>query len=200
MKTLRHSLPLILLCATTLVCLPTLASAQTQIPQDSASHSESETLYRIAEFVEWPDSAPRPGATFNFCVLGKDPFGTSLDDAVLGHPIGERQTMIVRATRMGDLIACNVLFFGSSETARLPKILPKLHDKNILTVSESPDFAASGGIVELRRSEARISIVINVDAAHRAGLTFRAQLLSLAKVAHESELASRATDPGSRNF
>lgn len=200
MKTVRHSLLAILLCAGMSLCIYANSPAQTRTPQNSRAQIESETLYHIAEFVEWPETASRRETTFNFCILGQDPFGASLEDAVLGRQIDQKPTMILRASRIGDLISCNVLFISSSETARLPKILPKLRNKNILTVSESPDFAASGGVIQLLKSEERINLEINVDAAQRAGLKIRAQLLSLSKIFHENELVSLPGEPDSREI
>lgn len=200
MKTLRNSKFAICVCAGISFCLGGISIAQTRAPQNSAAQLESETLYHIAEFVEWPEAASRPGATFNFCVLGQDPLGSSLDEAVLGRPIGEKPAMILRASRMSYLTSCNILFISSSETARLAKILSKLRNKSIVTVSESPDFAASGGIIQLLRSGDRINLLINVDAAQRAGLRLRAQLLSLARIVHDDEFLSTAGGPRSREI
>lgn len=200
MKTVRISLFAIFVCSCISLCLGGICIAQTRAQQDPLAQTESETLYHIAEFVEWPEAASRPGATFNFCVLGQDPLGSSLDEAVLGRPIGEKPAMILRASRMSYLTSCNILFISSSETARLPKILSKLRNKSIVTVSESPDFAASGGIIQLLRSGDRINLLINVDAAQRAGLRLRAQLLSLARIVHDDEFLSTAGGPRSREI
>lgn len=187
MKTVRSNLISVLLCATP--CLLPVASvyAQDQTQKDAQAWAESEALYSLAEFVEWPDVAlSRGGVTFNFCVLGQDPLGQSLDEVVLGHPVGEEPTMIVRGSSINGLGRCDVLFVSSSETKSLPKILSKLRDKSILTVSEVPGFATAGGIIQLTKSDGSIGFVINTDAAQRAHLSVRAQLLSLATVVHES--------------
>jgi hypothetical protein len=123
--------------------------------------------------------------SINFCVLGRDPFGISLDASLLGHPIGDRQPAVVRGKRLEDLGECDVLFVSSSEIKRQSRILEQLGSSGVLTVGESSDFAASGGIIQFVQEGDRISFLINVDAARRAGLKIRAALLALARVVHD---------------
>ena len=154
--------------------------------------TETEALYHLAEFVEWPpEETVVRGPTFNFCLLGQDPFGSLLDDAVLGHPIGEKPTMVVRGNQFGNMSRCDVLFISSSEAKRLPKILQQVGAKNILTVSDDADFVGDGGIIQFLNNKGHLTFVINVDAAKRAGLRIQAQLLSLAKVVHDNEHTSK---------
>jgi hypothetical protein len=51
-----------------------------------------------------------------------------------------------------------------------------------LTVSDLPDFAQSGGIVNFIVEDERMRFVINTDAADRARLRFSSKLLSLARI------------------
>src|SRR5579864_5579165 len=151
--------------------------------------TEAEDLHHFAEFVEWPRSlnGEKKGAstTINFCVLGQDPFGTSLDDSILGHPVGDREPTLMRGKRFDDLGACDVLFVSSSETKLQSKILNRLNRSAVLTVGETKDFAASGGIIQFVSEGNRVNFLINVDAAGRAGLKIRAALLALARVIHD---------------
>ena len=151
--------------------------------------TEAEDLHRFAEFVEWPQP-PNGGnkaasQTINFCVLGQNPFGTSLDEFILGHPVGDRTPTLVRGKRVEDLGECDVLFVSSSETKLQSKILNRLNRSAVLTVGETSDFAASGGIIQFVPEGDRVNFLINVDAAGRAGLKIRAALLALARVIHD---------------
>ena len=161
------------------------------LAQSSANYrTEAEDLHRFAEFVEWPSSAnagkgSTANTSINFCVLGQDPFGNSLDASILGHPIGDRQTTVVRAKRLENLGECDVLFVSSSETKRQSKILARLSRSAVLTVGETTDFAAGGGIIQFVPEGDHVNFLINVDAAGRAGLKIRATLLALARVIHD---------------
>ncbi|HEV2491280.1 MAG TPA: YfiR family protein [Candidatus Acidoferrales bacterium] len=192
MKTVRFLSLTIFLCAALIPLASRWLSAQDPPARAPDGQAEAEALYRLAEFVEWPSERDANGrTTFNFCVLGRDPFGGLLDDVVLGHPIGEKPSVIVRGSQFEDVGRCNVLFISSSEDKRLPRILRRVGDKNILTVSEATDFAGNGGVIQFLKDDNRIRFVINVDAAQRAGLRIRAQLLSLAKVVHNGEFATK---------
>lgn len=159
--------------------------------ENSANYRiEAEDLRQFAEFVEWPQSANarngKADSTINFCILGRDPFGTSLDEFILGHLVDDREPTIVRGKRFENLGACDVLFVSSSEIKRQSRILEQLGSSGVLTVGETSDFAASGGIIQFVQDGGRVSFVINVDAASRAGLKIRAGLLALARVVHDN--------------
>lgn len=151
--------------------------------------TEAEDLHHFAEFVEWPSSTTAgkgaANTSINFCVLGQDPFGNSLDASILGHPIGDRQTTVVRAKRLEDFGECDVLFISPSEAKRQSKILTRLNRSAVLTVGATTDFAAGGGIIQFVPEGDHVSFLINVDAAGRAGLKIRAALLALARVVHD---------------
>ncbi|MHB8526942.1 MAG: YfiR family protein [Candidatus Acidiferrales bacterium] len=149
--------------------------------------TEAADLQHFAEFVEWP-TAPNQAAsrTINFCVLGQDPFGAALDQSILGHPIDNRAAAIVRGKRLQDLGECDVLFVSSSEASHQAEILGRVRESGVLTVGETTDFAATGGVIQFVQAGPRVSFEINVDAAGRAGLKIRAELLALAHVVHDN--------------
>lgn len=171
----------------------TCALAGSSLPgraQSPANYrTEAEDLHHFAEFVEWPQSADGgnqgTGTAINFCVLGRDPFGNSLDESLLGHPVGDREPTLVRGKRFEDLGKCDVLFVSSSETKFQSKILNRLNRSAVLTVGETRDFAAHGGIIQFVPQGDRVNFLINVDAANRAGLKIRAALLALAQIVHD---------------
>jgi YfiR/HmsC-like len=57
-------------------------------------------LYNFAKFVDWPPSAFSDAKQpLDICVYGRDPFGTALEDALMGKTIGERRVGLGRATQ-----------------------------------------------------------------------------------------------------
>ncbi|MGB6875448.1 MAG: YfiR family protein [Candidatus Acidiferrales bacterium] len=149
--------------------------------------AQSEYLRSLADFIDWPSSASNRAVskTINFCVLGRDPYGEMLNKSVLDHPLGERRTVITRALHLEDLGTCDILFISSSEVKHEAKILERLRNKDVLTVGDTDDFAARGGIIQFVMNQGHVSFLINVDAAQRAGLRIRASLLALAKIVHD---------------
>lgn len=135
-------------------------------------------IYNIAKFVTWPASAfPGAGSPLTVCVLGADPFGGVLDEALRGRQVGGRP---VTARRIAEPDAsCHILFVASSEYKRLGVILDTTQNAPVLTVSDLDGFTRSGGIVEFVTAQDRIHFVINAKAAGPS-LKLSARLLDLA--------------------
>jgi hypothetical protein len=140
-------------------------------------------LYTFAKFVEWPpESFPSPSAAITICVLGEDPFGTFLDDAVRGKTIGDRPIVV---SRMADLPAgrdCKILFIAASERRRMPAMLAAVASAGLLTVGNTAEFAALGGVIGLQLDGERIRLSVNLMAADKAKLRISSRVLSLATI------------------
>jgi YfiR/HmsC-like len=140
-------------------------------------------LNTLTRFVEWPaQSFSGPSAELVICILGTDPFGNYLDDAVRGKVV-EGHPLAVR--RLADRPAageCHILFIAASEPARMRSLLTSLPAPRLLTVGDTVDFAAQGGIVGLRLEGDHIGLIVNLTAADRAKLKVSSRVLSLATV------------------
>ena len=147
--------------------------------------NESEYLLRLAEFTEWPQTpGAAPRRAFNFCVLGQERYGELLEKTLLGHSVGDKRIVIVRGQHLHDMGRCDVLFVGASKSNPEVDQLERTPNSGVLTVGDDLAFAAHGGIVQLVREEGRLTLLINVDAARRAGLKISASLLALATVVY----------------
>ena len=143
-------------------------------------------LYNFAKFVDWPPNAfPNPKQTFDICVYGHDPFGSALEDALLGKSIGDRRISLGHATQFQDLAGCRVVFVSSAEREPIADLASRLKGRAVLLVGESDGFAASGGAIQFTIEDGRVHFVINPDAADRAGLKISSKLLQLAIIVRD---------------
>ena len=136
-------------------------------------------LYKFAGFVSWPvDDIAAP-----ICigVVGQDPFGTALDEAVRGKLLNGRAFTVRRSRKGQDLSSCQIVFISSSEHGPLRLILSKLKDA-VLTVGDMPQFCERGGIIGFELLDRRVHLRINLEAAQRARLQISSKLLSLAQL------------------
>jgi hypothetical protein len=145
-------------------------------------------LFNFAKFVDWPQSDfAHSQSPFEICVLGKDPFGHVLDDALLNKQIADRTVLVQRLKDKSEARHCQMVFVGSSESAHLPDIFESLRGVNVLLVGETTGFAVLGGTIEFTLKDGRVRFTINTDAAYRADLKFSAKLLALATIVHDEE-------------
>ncbi|MEO1594383.1 MAG: YfiR family protein [Pseudomonadota bacterium] len=150
----------------------------------SANNREDELklafTYNIARFVTWPERAAGDQSEyFHLCILGDTPYRIAMDN------LGKRRVadlpieVIDLARPPADGVRCDLAYL-SAESGDVPGVIEALLAETVLTVSDAPGFANTGGIIELTRRNDRIAMRINVAAVRRAGLTISSQLLSLA--------------------
>jgi hypothetical protein len=138
-------------------------------------------LYNFARFVEWPD-APEGDGPFVITVLGRDPFGSVLDDTLRGKTIDDKRIVVRRASRPDEVGQSRIVFICDSEKDRLPAILKSLEGTPVLTVGEMSEFAERGGVIRFKLEQGRIRLEINAAAAERSRLRISSQLLKLARI------------------
>ncbi len=139
-------------------------------------------LYNFARFVEWP-GRPENGReeAIVLGVLGKDPFGASLDDTVRGRTIKKRPLTVRCFRSLQELEPCHVLFISRSESRRLAEILRALEYHSTLTVSDMEGFLRKGGMIHFVVEKGSVRFDINLEPAERAELAVSSQLLKVAR-------------------
>jgi hypothetical protein len=140
-------------------------------------------LYNFAKFVEWPAQTFKSSSEpIKVCVLGQDPFGPALAEAVSGKQIEGRALLVRNISDARQAGNCQILFVSSSERKRLPSIFVGIKAASILTVGEMEGFTAEGGVINFRLEDGRVRIEINVQAAEQGRLHISSKLLSLAQI------------------
>lgn len=140
-------------------------------------------LFNFAQFVVWPATAfELPDAPIIIGILGTDPFGGRLEEAIKGETVQGRTLQIRRFERIEDVSTCHILFLGRSEGANLDAILGQLKFRPILTVGEADLFARAGGMIGLVTERSRIRLRINRGAAEAANLVLSSRLLRPAEI------------------
>lgn len=141
-------------------------------------------LYNFTQFTEWPaDAFATADAPIVIGIVGEDPFGRTLDDAVKGELVRGRPLVVQRFRADEDLGSCQILFISRSEKERLRALLIALKGRPVLTVSDINDFALEGGIVHLQLANKSVKLEINQAVAEECGLQISAKLLRLARIA-----------------
>lgn len=140
-------------------------------------------VYNFAKFVEWPpQSFTNANDPIAVCVLGQNPFGGWLSETLAGRTAGGRPFVIRHASEPQQVGHCQILFVSSSERKRFRAVLAEVKADGVLTVGDTPGFAALGGVVNLRLDGDTVRMEVNVKSAEQKKLQISAKLLSLAQI------------------
>lgn len=158
-----------------------------QQARPTESQVKAAYLFNFGKFVRWPAVSPGSDDSLEICVLGKNPFGSVLDDTVRGETIEGRKVIAKTLPALQDAGGCRILFVSLSEEGRVAGILSEAKHLKALTVSDIPHFAEHGGMIEFINQEERIRFEVNAAPLEEAGLTVSSELLKVAtKVIHKS--------------
>jgi hypothetical protein len=150
-----------------------------QASKSSEYQVKAAYLYSFGRFVAWP-SAPAKQNEFAICVLGRDPFGPTLETVGAGITIGGQPAVSRRLERAQDATGCRVLFISASEESALGRVFAALGKSTVLTVSDLPDFTRRGGVIQFVVDGNRVRFEVNLTAADEAGLVLSSELLKVA--------------------
>ncbi len=142
-------------------------------------------LYNFAKFVDWPADKLFDGSgPILVGVLGKDPFGSVLDNTLKGKTVRGHTLEARRASAPAALKQCHIVFIAEPEQRRRALILQWLGTHGVLTVVEMGQFVDEGGMIKFVTDENKVHLDINLGAAERAAIRISSQLLKLARVVY----------------
>jgi hypothetical protein len=139
-------------------------------------------LYNFAKFIDWPIEAfPARDSAFTIC-LADDPFRGAVQRAVQGETWNGRPLSVRQIDSGSDVRRCQVVYISLAARQKTMEILMAAANAPVLTVGETADFIAAGGIIRFTQSGRSIRFEINPDAAERASLKVSSRLLRLADI------------------
>jgi hypothetical protein len=170
-----------ILAAVLLLVLSAQLTAQTSASREY--NIKAVFLYNFTQFVEWPSNTfNNPETPFVIGILGDDPFHSYIDETVVGEKVKGHAIVIKRYQNVNDVKNCQILFISSKEAGRIKEILFAVQNRNILTVSDIPNFATNGGMICLTTKDNKIKLQINPSSAKAADLNISSKLLHVAEI------------------
>ena len=156
-------------------CVAVVAAAPVHAqPSQLETAVKATYLYKLAPFVEWPgDASSRP---FTICVVGPDPFGPLLDNAIAGQACDGRPFAVARTPTLTAPDTCDIAYAGGSEQ-QVAATLRAAEGHPVLTVTDSSQAA---GMVNFTLHQGKVRFRIDQAATEASGLTVSSKLLSLA--------------------
>jgi hypothetical protein len=178
MRFLRSAVATIVI-VTTSVALRATGPIGPEVQRADEYRVKAAMLFNFTRFIEWPaDVFSSPATPLTVCVLGVDPFGAILEDALKGHSVGGRS---IQVKRMGDVEpGCHVVFISGSERKRISVLADRLRATGALTISEEEGFGTVGGMIELFTDGESVKFNIYTGALEQSRLRASARLIALA--------------------
>ena len=130
----------------------------------------------------WP--GPRggrlpPGAPFQLCVIGRDPFGPLLDRAAATEQIDGHGVTVRRLPNEQGAAGCHLAFVQGRQPGDTGRLLLALRSQPILTITDAR-AGPQRGMIHFTNLSGRVRFFINEAEAAQRGLTISSRLLALA--------------------
>lgn len=138
-------------------------------------------LYKFAMFVEWPPgSFEQASSAFNLCVVGGDPYGGGIREAVEGQSIGKHPIVLRQLAKAERQSGCHAMFVWDSTMQSVAEALDAVSGTPVLTVTDSA-LGDTPGLIHFVIVDGRVSFDIDTVAAARNRLVISSKLLALAR-------------------
>jgi hypothetical protein len=139
-------------------------------------------IFHFAQMVEWPTNAIASSTSpIVMCMVDDESYSLALHSAVDGKQIGAHPIEIRYLREKASPRGCHLLVIAGEDRKHRQAILDAVKNAPVLTVGDSEDFTATGGVIGLFLEDNKIRFDINLNAAQRANLKISSRLLLLAR-------------------
>jgi hypothetical protein len=137
-------------------------------------------LPKFMAYVAWPPaSVPQATEPFVICVIGRDPFGARLEQAVSGQRVEQHPLALRRLPTTDGAASCRLAFVGGSASQSAEAALRALHGSPVLTVTDAR-LGPARGMVHFDLKDGRVRFHIDEADAATSDLAISSRLLGLA--------------------
>jgi hypothetical protein len=162
----------------TICAIATLASAQNRISEYDV---KAAYLFNFGKFVRFtPTDADINRQSFDICIVGEDPLGTSLDGLTANEELDGKPVRVMRVKTAVEAHGCAIAYIGASEATRVRSDLDELRGQPVLTVSDAGTFLQNGGMIQFVIRGSHVRFAVNLDAVRNARLSLSSELLRVA--------------------
>ena len=125
--------------------------------------------------MSWP---PATGPV-TLCVVGRDPFGATLDQAAAGQSVAARPLQVRRLDTITRGSGCDIAYLTGSAQQSVPAALTAIGAAPVLTVTDSR-WSNARGMIHFQVAANRVRFHIDNQAAAARRLEISSKLLGLA--------------------
>jgi hypothetical protein len=144
-------------------------------------------LWRLAQFTQWPSNSFEDADTpIAICVLGENPFGDALEEAVRGETAHGRKLLVQHPRAADQVRACHILYITSAGSRQAKEISAALAGRSVLTVRDADGVASSyETMIGFLTEQNKIRLRIHLKPVTAARLVLDPRLLRAAEIVSE---------------
>jgi YfiR/HmsC-like len=154
-----------------------------QVPVSREYQLKAIFLYNFSQFVTWPaNSFSSDQAPMVIGIVGTDPFGSYLEEAIADEKVNGHPLTIERYSSTEEIGACQILFINLPDPTKREQAISAVAGKNILTVSDATDFLVRGGMIRFFTRQGKLKLEVNLETTKAANLEISSKLLRLVEI------------------
>ena len=160
-----------------------LALAATQAhAQASEEQVKAAFLPKFARYIQLPAAdQPAPGQPYYLCIIGRDPFGPTIDRAAAsetidGHAVAVRRFANAEAPAVAG---CHIAYLAGDSDSQTGQMLGSMRRHATLTVTDAR-WGKQRGMIHFVVAGGRVRFHIDEATASNRGITISSRLLALA--------------------
>lgn len=158
------------------------AGANAQFTTAKEHQLKAAFVFNFVKFVEWSGSRFQDAnSPLIIAVAGQSPITAELVKAATGRKINGRELIIKNIETPEAARSAHVLFVSRGEDHRLDGWLAAVQGQSILSIGESDQFGAHGGMINFVLEGEQLRFDINVGSAEAVKLRISSELQKLAK-------------------
>ena len=153
-----------------------IASLHSALAEEDSKRTKVKAvfLYRFFDYVTWPSNS----ANRKICVVGNNSIIDILKVVQQKQSATGSPFEVEAFNAPEEAKNCSTVY---SDSTHAPALLA-LHHSGMLTVSDMPDFAKAGGMIEITEKSDEVGFIVNLKQAQAANLSISAKLLEISEV------------------
>ncbi len=141
-------------------------------------------LEKFTRFVSWPEESrmDNPELPFIIAVIGRTPLTENLEQIYSNQKINNKKVEVKRISNLYEIENVHILVIAETERKNLQNILALTKKSPVLTISEAPNFAEKGVLINFYEDRNKLRFEINETAVLQSPLQMSFYLLNSAKI------------------
>lgn len=143
-------------------------------------------LEKFSVFITWPEECcmDDPEKPFVISVMGKTPLYKNLEQIYSMKKINNKIVEIKKINNLFEIENSHILVIAESEKKNLQNILALTEKLPVLTISESPNFAKAGVLINFFEEQNKLKFEVNESAVFESPLQMSFYLMNSARIVH----------------